>query len=182
MYVPKISIGLLATIVLFAACGSDDGASVTKIDEGGASVTDTGSSTGSEPANDKPCQPIGEDLEAGADQTLAIELADYFFGPSAPEVDEGTVTFETTNAGNEPHELAFLPGGGAIPITDTGELDEDALAAAGAFELEAFAPGLECNATYELAAGEYTLFCAVTSPDGTHHYDKGMQGLLVVRP
>lgn len=68
-----------------------------------------------------------------------------------------------------------------MPLADTGEPDEDALADAGAFELEAFGPGHTCNATYDLEPGAYTLFCIVTSPDGQTHYEKGMEGELVVR-
>ncbi len=91
------------------------------------------------------------------------------------------MTFAIRNVGSENHELAFLPGGGEIPMTSGGEPDEDALAAAGAFELEAFGPGQNCSATYDLKPGTYTLFCIVTSADGKTHYEKGMQGQLVVR-
>ncbi len=90
------------------------------------------------------------------------------------------VTFAATNAGGEAHELAFLPGGGEVPLTQDGAPDEEALAEAGAFELEAFPPGEDCNATYELEAGEYTLFCIVEAADGETHHEKGMAGTLNV--
>ncbi len=95
-------------------------------------------------------------------------------------VAAGVVTFAATNEGTENHELAFLPGGGEIPLTADGAPDEDALAAAGAFELEAFGPGQTCNATYELEAGTYTLFCIVEAADGETHASKGMVGELTV--
>ena len=43
--------------------------------------------------------------------------------------------------------MAFLPGGGDVPFTEDGAPDEDALAEAGAFELEGFGPDQTCNAT-----------------------------------
>lgn len=153
---------------LFAACG-DSGT------EGSVAV---GADSGDEAAD---CAPVNEDLEPDAVETVAIELQDYAFAPAAVAVDAGTVTFAANNTGSENHELAFLPGGGEVPLNDDGEPDEDALAAAGAFELEAFGPGDTCNATYELDPGTYTMFCIVTSADGETHYDKGMRGELVVR-
>jgi plastocyanin len=95
-------------------------------------------------------------------------------------VDAGVVTFATTNESEEPHELAFLPGGGEVPFTEDGVPDEEALEAAGAFELEAYGPGQDCNATFELDVGDYTMFCIVEAPDGETHYEKGMAGTLTV--
>ena len=89
------------------------------------------------------------------------------------------MTFAASNDGDEAHELAFLPGGGEVPFTD-GAPDEAALEEAGAFELEGFAPGTDCNATYELEAGEYTIFCIIEAADGETHYEKGMEGTLTV--
>lgn len=83
-------------------------------------------------------------------------------------------------AGTEPHELAFLPGGGEVPLTPEGSPDEDELARRGAFELEAFGPGQSCSATYDLAPGSYTVFCIVESPDGQTHLDKRMKAALRV--
>jgi len=126
------------------------------------------------------CSPVGESLEAGAASTVAVELKEYSFTPSQVDVAAGVVTFATTNAGTENHELAFLPGGGEVPLNPQGDPDEDALGAAGAFELEAYGPGRACNATYDLKPGSYTVFCIVTSTDGQTHLEKGMRGRLVV--
>lgn len=180
-----------------AACGDDDGADVREIGEteGSGSGSGSGSASGSTAASgsgsasgsasgaaaaEAECAPVGEDLEAGAAETVAVTLEDYAFDPSEIEVAAGIVTFEASNAGDEAHELAFLPGGGDVPLTEDGAPDEEALAAAGAFELEAFGPGQDCNATYELEAGEYTLFCIVEAADGETHYEKGMSGTLTV--
>jgi len=67
-----------------------------------------------------------------------------------------------------------------VPFTEEGHPDEDALAAAGAFELEAFGPGQNCNATYELGPGNYTIFCIVETEDGDTHYELGMRGSITV--
>lgn len=108
-------------------------------------------------------------------------LSNYAFAPASIEVGAGTVTFKARNTGDEDHELAFLPGGGEVPLTPEGAPDEAALAAAGAFELEAFGPGESCNATYQLAAGSYTMFCIVEAADGQTHLEKGMKGVLTVQ-
>lgn len=119
-------------------------------------------------------------MEADAATTLQIDALDYAFDPADFEVEAGVVTFEVDNVGEEAHELAFLPGGGEVPFTEDGVPDEDALAEAGAFELEAFGPGQTCNATYDLEPGDYTIFCIVETEDGTTHYELGMSGTLTV--
>jgi len=166
---------LLALPAGLAACGDDDTAAPTETTAAGAGeVAADDGEYGSE------CRPVGEDLEADATETVAVQLDDYAFLPPEIEVAAGIVTFEAENVGTEAHELAFLPGGGDVPLTSDGAPDEEALGASGAFELEAFPAGETCTATYELEAGEYTLFCIVVAEDGETHYDKGMAGTLVV--
>jgi plastocyanin len=157
---PLIAVGAVA-------CGDDEDAR-------------TAESIGSVPPGAaRPCVPVDPDRESEADQVVSISLADYAFVPTEITVDAGTVTFEVENIGDEAHELAVLPGGGDVPFVE-GAPDEDALAAAGAFELESFDPGLSCNATFELEPGTYTLFCIVHAGDGETHYEKGMRGTLIV--
>ena len=172
----------VALALVAAGCGGDEEgvpsgpASSSEVEQdSSAPGHDSGSSV-----EEAACSPVGEDLAASASETVEIELGDYAFGPAMVEVGAGVVSFAAQNIGTENHELAFLPGGGEVPLNDQGEPDEDALASAGAFELEAFGPGMTCDATYELEAGTYTLFCIVTSADGETHYDKGMRGQLVV--
>lgn len=123
---------------------------------------------------------MGGDLEAEADQVVEVALVEDAFDPDDLAVDAGVVTFATSNEGGEAHEFAVLPGGGEVPLADDGAPDEDALAAAGAFEREAYGPGRDCNATWELAPGEYTVFCIVEAADGETHAAKGMVGTLTV--
>lgn len=165
---------VLALSGLFAACGNDDGAGVRA---SGSASGSTGAGSGTAAAE---CSPVGEDLEADADETVDIGLVEYAFVPDIIEVAAGTVTFAASNEGAENHEVAFLPGGGDVPFTEDGAPDEDALAEAGAFELEGFGPDQTCNATYALEAGEYTMFCLVEAGDGETHFEKGMRGTLTV--
>lgn len=173
----RVLTSALAGLLVLAVAGCDDGQ-----DAATPSTTVAGGESSAAPATaPRECEPVGEELESGADETVAIGLDEYAFDPSAIEVEAGVVTFAATNTGEEEHELAFLPGGGDIPLTAEGEPDEEALEVAGAFELEAFGPAQTCNATYALDPGTYTLFCIVAAPDGETHLTKGMRGQLVVR-
>lgn len=153
-------LAVLTIILVAVGCGEDASAPAT--------------------AELRACAPVGAELEDEADATVEVALDEYAFSPAALEVGAGVVTFEARNVGEEEHELAFLPGGGEVPTDGQGVPDEDALAAAGAFELEAFGPDQTCNATYELEAGDYTLFCIVRAEDGSTHLAKGMRGELIV--
>lgn len=177
-------------VVLAAGCGDDDGAGVrditpnTDAESGSASASGSGSASGSASASagataDAPCVPVGESLESSAPETVEIVMTDHRFDQERYEASAGVVTFVVDNRGDSNHEVAFLPGGGRVPLID-GVVDEAALAEAGAFELEAFGPGQTCNATYDLAPGTYTLFCIVEAEDGETHLAKGMQATLVV--
>ena len=156
-----LALSLLGVALLGCGDDADDDAA----DEGGDEPT---------------CVPVAPELEADAAEVVEISLEEYAFTPNAITVPAGVVTFEASNDGEQFHELAFLPGGGDVPFTAEGEPDEDALAEAGAFELEGFAPNETCNATYDLAPGTYTLFCIVEDPEGDPHSTNGMVGLLTV--
>jgi len=139
----------------------------------GTSEETAGDESAAEPM--RSCEPVGTELEDRAVKVVDISTTDFLFTPADIDVPAGLVTFAVTNDGKHEHELAFLPGGGDVPFVD-GEPDEDALAAAGAFELEAFGPGQTCNATFELAAGTYTIFCIVRLDDDETHLHRGMEG------
>lgn len=164
--VPRLVALAIAVAIGLAGCGDD-----------GDSNSGVAADSATEEAK---CSPVGTELEAKAARTVSIELKEYSFSPSTVQVGAGVVTFAAKNMGKENHELAFLPGGGEVPLTAGGDPDEDALGTAGAFELETFGPGQNCNATYDIKPGTYALFCIVTSTDGKTHYEKGMRGQLVV--
>lgn len=171
----RVAVLVAALALGLTACGGDGAADSSA--SGSASSSGSGSASGVEGA-EAPCAPVGEGLEAEAATTLDVQLTDYAFEPAELETQAGVVTFATTNAGDQAHELAFLPGGGEVPFTEEGAPDEDALAEAGAFELEAYGPGQSCDATYVIEPGTYTIFCIVEAPDGETHYEKGMVGTV----
>jgi hypothetical protein len=41
-------------------------------------------------------------------------------------------------------------------------------------EVPGFPGQSTCAGTWELAAGEYTMFCILAEPDGTNHFHEGM--------
>ena len=176
---------LLILLLLMSAC-TDDGATVREVgteDGGSASGSQSGSASGSGSSTavaDAECAPVGTDLEAEAQETVAISAVDFAYEPDEIAVDAGVVTFEMSNDGAAVHELAFLPGGGEVPFTEDGEPDEAALEAAGAFELEGFGSGQTCNATYDLEPGDYTIFCIIQTDEGVTHYEEGMDATLTV--
>lgn len=176
----RVATGALAGLLVVAVAGCGEGGQGGQ-DTVAPSTTVAESETAAPDAALRGCESVGEELESEADETVTVGLDEYAFDPSAIEVEAGVVTFAETNGGEEEHELAFLPGEGNVPLTAEGEPDEEALEAAGAFELEAFGPGQTCNATYALDPGTYTLFCIVAAPDGETHLTKGMRGQLVIR-
>jgi uncharacterized cupredoxin-like copper-binding protein len=175
-----------ATAARSVAASEADGAGIdratSQIGRVGEQINDLALRLGVPACGDeRACQPIGEDMVGEPDSIVEVTLTDHRFEPNSFEVDAGIIRFVTENVGSEAHELAVLPGGGEVPFTTDGAPDEDALKELGAFELESYAPGRECEATWEFEPGEYTLFCIVTAPDGETHYEKGMTGTLTVR-
>ena len=168
---------LVTASVLGAGCAKDEGASVRNGSSGSSAASGSSSASGSSAAVG--CKPIGEDLEAKAKTTVDVKLVDYAFELSRSSVPVGITTFRVTNGGKHDHELAFLPGGGKVPLTSDGDPDEAALEKAGAFELEAIAPGTDCSATWKLEPGTYTVFCVIKT-DGMVHSSKGMTATFKV--
>lgn len=132
-------------------------------------------------AAEQECSPVNPELASQADATIDVTLLDCAFEPSQVSTEAGVTTFATTNASDQPHELAFLPGGGEVPFTESGEPDEEALAEAGAFER----PGSGVQRHLRARARHlHTLLhrrvCIVEAPDGETHCEKGMRGTLEV--
>ncbi|HKJ54507.1 MAG TPA: hypothetical protein VJ978_00840 [Nitriliruptoraceae bacterium] len=172
-----ILLTLVCCALAMSGCGDDDPDDAT--DAAASTPAAAGDDQEAEEAGE--CEPVNADMEGDADQVVEVTLSDFAFNPVSMEVDAGTVTFATTNEGGSVHEFAVLPGGGDVPFVEEGVPDEDALEAAGAFEMEGYGPGGTCNATWELEPGEYTLFCIIEASDGLTHYEKGMAGSLTVR-
>lgn len=196
-FLAPILIGLLA----LAACGDDDGADVRSLggDEcasGSASAPASGASasgasasgcasgsasgsasaaSGSEAAAGE-CDVVGG-VDAAEDGEGHVTLDEWSVALEERELTAGNVKLEATNAGEHAHELVIVRGATAdLPVVD-GVIDEEGLPE-GDFigEIEPF--NGECEGTFELTAGTYTLFCAIVEEeeDGTleNHYELGM--------
>jgi uncharacterized cupredoxin-like copper-binding protein len=100
--------------------------------------------------------------------------------PTPAQARKGAVTVEARNNGQETHELVIARAPvDQLKVVD-GAVDEDQLPP-GAFigEIEGFAPGTTCKATFQLAEpGTYSFFCNIveTEADGTKesHFRQGM--------
>jgi hypothetical protein len=117
----------------------------------------------------------------GGGTTVDVVLSEWIVNPAVDEAPAGDVTFAAENAGAEDHELVIVRGDdpAALPVDDTGKVDEDALAE-GAFigEIEEFESGSTEEASFDLEAGTYILFCNIVEEedDGSFesHFQEGM--------
>jgi hypothetical protein len=186
-------IPVVLTVVLFAgACGDDDGAKVREVG-GAGSASGTGGSpsgTGGSPSGPggsgsavAACKPVGE-TSASATK-LAVKLGEFSVTLGRTEVPAGQVTLEITNEGAEPHEVVVVRANRAEELTvKDGKVDEASLPAGTLIgEVEAFPAGESCEGTFELAAGNYVLFCNIveeTSGKVESHFEEGMHTTLAV--
>lgn len=181
---PLLVLALCTALVLGvgAAC-TDDGGDVRSSGSGSgsgsgsASGAGSASGSGSGSGTEAECVPVGEDLEA--DSEVDVTLDEYSIVPDPDEAPAGVVRFLAKNDGEVPHELVVVRAEEADLEIVEGQVDEEALPD-GAFigEVEPFAGGTSCNGAFELAAGDYTLFCNIveTAEDGTvvSHVEEGM--------
>ena len=188
---------LVLALVLLAACGEDDGASVRS--SGSASGSGSGSASGSASgtgvaSGSGPASGTGvagcTEVGAGrlADSEVHVELDEWRVSPDVDSVPAGAIEFELTNAGEDEHELAIARGRSpdALPLAEDETVDIAALEEQGllAGEVEAFPPGGECSGVFDLEPGRYVLFCNLIheEEDGVeNHFQEGMATGLVVR-
>lgn len=179
---------VLATLVLAACGGDDDGASVRDLGgsassgsgsaSGSASGTGSGSASGSGSAVAH-CEPVGD--ASTADTTVDVTLDEWSITASEEEVPAGTIAFAATNNGEDAHEVVVVQAEDvdSLPTTDEGIVDEEQLPE-GAFigEIEAFPAGEECTGTFDLEPGSYALFCNILESEAgemENHYELGMR-------
>lgn len=107
--------------------------------------------------------------------TLDVTLSEWQVGLSTSSVAAGSVTVRARNAGTTEHELVLvkttLPAD-ALP-TEGDIVKEDAEGLGEVGEIAEFAANSTEEATFNLDAGAYVLFCNVES-----HYAKGMHASL----
>jgi hypothetical protein len=173
--------------LVLAACGDDDGADVRSEGEGSASASASGSASGSGSATgsggEAECTAVGDPSTSDAD--VAVTLDEFEITVDPAEVQAGTITFLAENVGDEPHELVIVEGSdpAGLPTDDDGAVPEDDISDAFVGEVEPFAAGTSCDGTFELAAGDYILFCnIVEEEDGetVSHFAEGMVTPLTV--
>jgi uncharacterized cupredoxin-like copper-binding protein len=148
--------------VLLAACGSDD------------TDTDASATTAAGPPE---CEILGG-TEADAVAEVHVTLDEWKIEAGPDTVAAGAVTFETTNVGEDDHELVLVKGAKPDQLSVTADgLDEAALPAGAEVlgEIEGFPGGEECEGTFELTAGDYALVCnIVEASEHEAHAQLGM--------
>lgn len=182
-----VAVAVLAMVVL-AACGDDDGASVR--DLGGSASSGSGSGSGSASGSGSGsgsasgsavahCEPVGD--ASSADTTVAVTLDEWSIEVAESEVPAGTITFAATNSGEDAHEVVIVRSDDvdSLPTTGDGIVDEEQLTE-GTFigEIEAFPSGEDCTGTFDLEPGTYALFCNILeSEEGEleNHFELGMR-------
>lgn len=158
-------LALLALLLVTAACGDDDGAGTTSAS---ASASGVGVS--------EDCE-IVDGVEGDAGSEVHVTLDEYSVDIEEDGADAGIVKIEATNAGDQAHEVVILEGPMSAVESGEGGVDESGLVG----EIEAFDSGKECQGSFELAAGTYTLLCAIVEESGRSHYDEGMVAELEVK-
>jgi hypothetical protein len=120
------------------------------------------------------------DAPSAPEADVEIDLADYRFdGPASIGGDDTLAITNTSDA--EAHEMVMVRGGASIEEI-TGALDRgEPLPAVAVGGMQAILPGTTQHLQLDLDPGGYVLLCAVTSPDGTRHYDAGMIQEVSVR-
>lgn len=176
---------LAAVAVLVAAltgaCGGDDGASVREEGPGagsgsGGSGSPSGSASGaasgsaSAPASGSACKVVGG-AEAAPNTEVEVRLDDWRITLSKTGVKQGAVELVAVNRGHHPHEVVVIRGVAPadLPRDERGAVVEERLPAGALVgEIEAFPPGGECEGTFALAPGMYTLVCNVVDGEEVH--------------
>ena len=96
---------------------------------------------------------------------------------SSTNIKAGDVTFNIKNDGDVDHEFVVVKtdlAPDALPVTDTGEVDEEGAGIEAIGELEDILVGTtDGTLTLTLPAGKYVAFCNVNADDNVH-YQKGM--------
>jgi uncharacterized cupredoxin-like copper-binding protein len=152
---------LVVAVALAAAavggCGGDDDGD----GDGTTTAADTGTVDG-----------------AGA---VTVKMGDFFFDPKDATAEAGSVTVSAPNAGKVEHELVLFKSDddpASLPVSGGG-VDEEALEKQGAElvgEIEGVQPGQTKDASFDLTAGKYVMFCNLPA-----HYEQGMYGSFTVK-
>jgi uncharacterized cupredoxin-like copper-binding protein len=122
----------------------------------------------------------------GTGSEVDVSLFEWSVEPTPTSVDAGEVTFTASNDGGEAHEMVVVKGIAPedLPLNEDGSVNEDALPEdAFVGEVEEIEPGDSGSASFDLEAGEYTIFCNIveTEDDETEsHFANGMVSTITV--
>lgn len=191
---------LLAVILLaLAGCGTDqveqtqEAISEVAVIPDDASPTPTGLASavptepvggGSLAGDPVSCDPTGTELDATA--TVQVEVVDGAMTLDTEAVDAGTLRFEVTNAGQEPHEVLIVRADGpdALPSAASGGVDESAIEEGLVVgEIGTFPAGETCPGVFDLIPGDYVLLCNVVEAaegENVSHVERGEWARLTV--
>lgn len=126
-------------------------------------------------------RPRGEATPA-AENLVEVGLTEYAF-EMPDEVTGGTVTFQASNQGSQPHEMGFVAVDGTRTIDDVtkafeaGEPPEWMEDLAG---IPVLSTGVTASMTRELEEGQYVFLCFLPTPEGQPHAAEGMLKLFSV--
>jgi uncharacterized cupredoxin-like copper-binding protein len=135
-----------------------------------------------------PSPPAGASPSAGSPapgQTVEVRLQEWAVVPAAESVAAGNITFAITNTGPEdPHEFVVMKtdlDAGALPVDDTGTVDEAGEGMEVIDEVEDLPVGESANISVALDAGHYVLLCNIyDDTEQEAHYTMGMRINLTV--
>lgn len=162
-----MAILILPFLVGLAACGSD-----SDDDESSSSETTEAAS-----GDEAECTTEGA-TDAGSDSSIDAALGEWYVTIEPTEVPAGVVSMVADNQSEieQVHELVVVEADGIDSLeVDGNTVSEDALGDTVVGEIAEFAAGQTCEANFELAAGNYVLFCNL--PD---HFEEGMAAELTV--
>jgi len=167
---------LLALSLLVAACGSsddnDDGADTTTSTAAESpDTTDAAPTTTTETDPPDTAAPTSAPLATGeaAPSPVAVIMSEWEVDAPAT-IAAGTVDFDVSNEGTFSHELSVARGDsyGTLPQLANGAVDEDTLGADYLGRSDTVDLGGTTTASFDLAPGNYVLFCNIQVGPNSH--------------
>jgi uncharacterized cupredoxin-like copper-binding protein len=118
--------------------------------------------------------------------SVKVSESEWNIAPDTAQVKAGTVTFNVTNAGTEPHEFLViksdLPTDGLPLDASNNKVNEDILTIV--VDSDIIAVGTPFKLSVKLDPGKYLFICNITeNPPGQpviSHYQKGMRTAFTV--
>ncbi|HEV8574046.1 MAG TPA: hypothetical protein VGR43_04990 [Dehalococcoidia bacterium] len=153
-----LTLGALLGLLVFAACGDDDGGG------DGATTAPTTATEGTE---------------------VDVELQEFSVLPGVDSVEAGEVTFNVENTGpDDVHEFVVIKTDldpDALPTVDDGSVDEEGAGIEVIGEIEDIPVGETQSVTLDLEAGSYALICNIfDETENEAHYAEGMRTAFTV--